>query len=84
LNKIYGFLSITYPVDADVLVIEGWLLQDMFNEAAEEFNDGDYLYSLITGTLDSFDSIWKSIKKAGFRMEDVKIAEVVEKRKHKT
>lgn len=40
--------------------------------------------ALYTGTLDSLGSVWKSINKAGFRMEDVKFAKVVEKRKHKT
>jgi len=49
LIEIHSFLAVTSPVDAEVLVVEGWLFDYMLNEAAEEIQTGKYKYIVTTG-----------------------------------
>lgn len=47
-----GFLAITVPVQANVLVVEGWIWESAaMKEAAEEFNRGRYDVVVTVGTL---------------------------------
>lgn len=46
---IYPFLAVTHRVDADVLVVEGWVHQYAITAAAEEFRTGSYRYLFTTG-----------------------------------
>ena len=47
--NIYNFLSISHPVKADVLVVEGWIPPNLLEEAIEEFNQNDYQFIATTG-----------------------------------
>lgn len=43
------FLSVNQPVDADVLIVEGWLSDYALQGAAEEFSQGHYRYLVTAG-----------------------------------
>lgn len=47
--RIYPFLAVTKRVDADVLVVEGWIHQYAIDVAAEEFRAGSYQHLFTTG-----------------------------------
>jgi len=49
LVKTYSFLALTRPVEAEVLVVEGWLRDYMLDEAVDEIRSGNYSYILTTG-----------------------------------
>ena len=44
-----GFLSKSEKVDADILIIEGWLSYNSLQEAIKEFQNGGYEYIFTTG-----------------------------------
>jgi hypothetical protein len=46
---VHPFLAVTQRVDADVLVVEGWIPDYMFPAAAREFRDGHYAFMLVSG-----------------------------------
>ena len=46
---IYPFLAITHRVNADVLVVEGWIHEYAIRAAAEEFRSGSYRRVFTTG-----------------------------------
>ena len=48
-SSIQGFLSKNEPVNANILVVEGWLPDYAMKKAAEEFNDGAYDYIITSG-----------------------------------
>lgn len=48
-TNIYHFLSDSHPVDADVLIVEGWLQPELFDEIIEEFNSKNYKFIATTG-----------------------------------
>lgn len=49
---IHPFLAKDRPVDADVLIFEGWIidLDDSIDEAIQEFNNGNYRYLIVAGS----------------------------------
>lgn len=46
---VHPFLAVTERVDADVLVVEGWIPDYMLPQAAAEFREGHYSLLLISG-----------------------------------
>jgi hypothetical protein len=46
---IYPFLSVTRRVDANILVVEGWIPDYMLPSAAKEFQQGRYSVLLVSG-----------------------------------
>ena len=46
---VHPFLAVTKRVNADVLVVEGWIPDYMFPAAAREFRDGHYAIMLVSG-----------------------------------
>ena len=48
--NIYPFLSVTQPIAADVLVVEGWMPDYAVEDAMGEFKTGDYRQLIATGT----------------------------------
>jgi uncharacterized SAM-binding protein YcdF (DUF218 family) len=53
LIKIHSFLAVTSPVDAEVLVVEGWLFDYMLDEAVKEIQTGKYKYIVTTGKINN-------------------------------
>ena len=51
-QTMYSFLSPSKPINAEVLVIEGWLSECMLGDAAREYLHGNYSYCLISGKKD--------------------------------
>jgi uncharacterized SAM-binding protein YcdF (DUF218 family) len=49
LKGVYPFLAITHRVDADVLVVEGWVHEYATRAAVEEFRSNSYQRVLTTG-----------------------------------
>jgi uncharacterized SAM-binding protein YcdF (DUF218 family) len=49
LKGVYPFLTITHRVDADVLVVEGWIHEYAIRAAADEFQSGAYRRVFTTG-----------------------------------
>jgi uncharacterized SAM-binding protein YcdF (DUF218 family) len=49
LRNVYPFLATTQPVNADVLVVEGWVHQYAIQAAVREFRSGSYKRVLTTG-----------------------------------
>ena len=49
LFRVYPFLAVTERVDADVLVVEGWVHDYAIRSAVEEFRRGSYHKLLTTG-----------------------------------
>src|SRR6266404_2461315 len=47
--NICPFLSVTQRVRSDVLVVEGWLPENLVRPAVEEFTSGNYRQLLTTG-----------------------------------
>lgn len=51
-SAVHNFLAINHPVQANVLVVEGWIWESAaIKEAAEEFNSGRYDIVVTVGTL---------------------------------
>lgn len=48
-QNVYPFLAATERVPADVLVIEGWVTDNVFEEALVEFERGHYRMLYVTG-----------------------------------
>jgi hypothetical protein len=46
---VYPFLAVTQRVDADVLVVEGWIPSYMLPPAAEEYRRGQYSVCFVSG-----------------------------------
>lgn len=46
---VHPFLAVTQRVDADVLVVEGWIPDYMLPPAATEFHEGKYSLLLVSG-----------------------------------
>jgi uncharacterized SAM-binding protein YcdF (DUF218 family) len=49
LLRIYPFLSVTHRVNAEVLVVEGWVHEYAIQAAVEEFRNNRYRYAISTG-----------------------------------
>jgi hypothetical protein len=47
--QAYSFLSISRPVKPDILVVEGWLSEDLLTKAKEEFTGKPYKLLITTG-----------------------------------
>ena len=48
---IHQFLAITERVEADILVVEGWIPGDLLPPAAKEFNQGKYTLLMVSGIM---------------------------------
>lgn len=48
-TNIYHFLSDSHPVEAEVLIVEGWLPPELFDEIINEFNSKSYKFIATTG-----------------------------------
>jgi len=48
-RSVYPFLAITHRVDADVLVVEGWIHEYAIRAAVDEFRSGSYERVFTTG-----------------------------------
>lgn len=48
--SIYPFLTVSSPLDADVMVVEGWVNDATLKKAIAEFQDKHYRLMIITGT----------------------------------
>ena len=48
----HPFLAVTLRVEADVLVVEGWIPDYMLPPAAQEFQQGKYRLLIVSGMLD--------------------------------
>lgn len=49
ITHIHSFLAVSYPIKADVLVVEGWLPDYALNQALIEFESGSYRQLITTG-----------------------------------
>lgn len=49
----HPFLAVTKRVDADILVVEGWIPDYMLPPSAHEFQQGNYSLFLVSGLLNS-------------------------------
>src|SRR6266581_662228 len=49
LKGVYPFLAITHRVNANVLVVEGWVHKYAIQAAANEFKSGSYQWVFVTG-----------------------------------
>ena len=47
---VHPFLAVNAPVDAKVLVVEGWVEDYAIKDAVREFNEHDYQHVYVTGT----------------------------------
>jgi uncharacterized SAM-binding protein YcdF (DUF218 family) len=47
--RIHPFLAVVQPIEAEALVVEGWVTDDNLADAAAEFRSGPYQYLLTTG-----------------------------------
>jgi len=47
--KIHPFLTPNQPIDADILLVEGWIDDDLVKEAIAEFYRGNYQLIITTG-----------------------------------
>jgi len=50
LQRTMKFLTMHRPVDADFLVVEGWVEESVLSKAVDEFESGDYSYIITTGS----------------------------------
>ncbi|MGK7918666.1 MAG: YdcF family protein [Trichodesmium sp.] len=48
--NIYSFLAVTAPLEADLLIVEGWMSDYAVKSAIAEFNRGAYQKLITTGT----------------------------------
>jgi len=48
-RTIHGFLALSDPMPAEILVVEGWCSDDALQRAAEEFRAGNYRILVTTG-----------------------------------
>ncbi len=48
--NIHSFLAVTSPIDADLLIVEGWMSDYAVKSAIEEFNQGNYQKLITTGS----------------------------------
>ncbi|NES05153.1 MAG: cytosine deaminase [Okeania sp. SIO2F4] len=48
--NIYSFLAVTSPIEADLLIVEGWMSDYAVKSAIAEFNQGSYQKLITTGT----------------------------------
>jgi hypothetical protein len=48
--KIHPFLAPVQPVDAEILLVEGWVSDDLIVAAIAEFNKGNYQLLITTGS----------------------------------
>jgi uncharacterized SAM-binding protein YcdF (DUF218 family) len=46
-TEAYPFLAIIHPVDADLLIVEGWIPDEIVSQAAAEFKRGHYRQLLV-------------------------------------
>lgn len=46
---VHPFLAVTHRIPADVLVVEGWVPEEVLQEAAREFKTGRYSHVLVSG-----------------------------------
>jgi len=63
IKKIHSFLAINKPVNAEILVVEGWMSSDALKEALKEFEAGKYSRLITTGgelKRESFVSVYKN------------------------
>ncbi len=49
-THIQPFLSVSQPIKADVLVVEGWVIDDVLQAASREFKRGNYQLLITTGS----------------------------------
>lgn len=49
LTHVHPFLAVTSPLDADILVVEGWITDYELKEALSEFENGSYRQLITTG-----------------------------------
>lgn len=48
--NIYSFLAVTSPIEADILIVEGWMSDYAVKLAIAEFNQGAYQKLITTGS----------------------------------
>ena len=84
-QSLYGFLSPSKPIRAEVLVVEGWLSECMLKEASEEYLHGNYSYCLISGKKDdSPRSPVKALIRYGIDSSAIKFTEAKMKKGYNT
>lgn len=49
ITKINGFLAFSRPIEADTLLIEGWLIDSALRGAFQQYQTGNYQRIIITG-----------------------------------
>jgi len=49
LIALHSFLALTRRVDADVMVVEGWILKEMLDEVIQDFQTRGYKYIITSG-----------------------------------
>ena len=47
--NIYSFLGVTCPIEANLLVVEGWMSDYVVKSAVTEFNQGNYQKLITAG-----------------------------------
>ena len=83
-SRIFSFLSINRPIPAEVLMVEGWLTNRMFKEAAAEYVRGNYSYCLVSGRIYSSLSPAHVFMRHGIDSGAVKFTDTVAVRGHNT
>lgn len=83
-SSVYSYLSLNRPEKAEVLVIEGWLGNRMFKEAAAEFWRGKYSLCLVIGKTRSSRSPIRVLIGFGVDSVAVKFADAETKKGHST
>ncbi|MBF2067450.1 MAG: YdcF family protein [Calothrix sp. C42_A2020_038] len=49
ITNVHSFLAVTSPINANILVVEGWLADEALKQALIEFEMGSYNYLITTG-----------------------------------
>ena len=68
---VYPFLALTEPVDADVLVVEGWVHPYAIEASAEEFRDHHYRKFLLPVALLSEEVVMSTITRPRPALEPI-------------
>ncbi|NET36871.1 MAG: cytosine deaminase [Cyanothece sp. SIO1E1] len=48
-KNLYSFLAVNSPIQADALVVEGWIPDNVLKQVIAEFNQGAYRRIIVTG-----------------------------------
>ncbi|KMQ51456.1 hypothetical protein CHISP_1703 [Chitinispirillum alkaliphilum] len=76
LTETARYLSVSKPVDGEILIVEAWINHGAIIEAVEVFKRGAYKYLLVTGNRDYLPSAIQTIKHTGLQDEFIRISEI--------